>query len=53
MRTFLAIAMLSFITPVALGAPDGSVWLSGDAGKSWQAVASDLPAVRAVAFSQA
>ena len=36
---------------VALGAPDGSVWLSGDAGESWQSVASGLPAVRTVAFN--
>ena len=35
---------------VAFGTEDGSVFVSGDSGRSWEAWASGLPPVRCVSF---
>jgi hypothetical protein len=37
-------------TDVVLGSPDGSVFVSSDAGNSWQEVTSGLPPISAVAL---
>ena len=38
---------------LAMGSTTGSLWLSGDAGESWRALAEHLPPVFAVRFADA
>jgi hypothetical protein len=38
---------------LAFGSTTGSLWLSEDAGDSWQALSSNLPPIYAVRFEKA